>query len=135
MYSFLPVGARVDPEVGRFFGSSGRVDLWISDAKWAIKILCNYNAVEEHAGRFQTTYSMLPIKEYIVLNFVQEQDVSLQHLTVPGTETSTKQVWHVHWSPMANHIVLRGRTAAWQQLPVHQNPLSIAMPVTGSSDI
>ncbi|KAG6889228.1 hypothetical protein C0992_005923 [Termitomyces sp. T32_za158] len=132
MPSFLPIGARVDPEVGRFYGSTGRVDLWISDAKWAIEILRNHNAIEEHADRFQTTYSMLPINEYIVLNFVQEKDALLQDLNIPRNETSIKRVWHVHWSPMANHIVLRGRIAGIERLPVHQNPPSIA--VTGPFD-
>ncbi|KAG6893592.1 hypothetical protein C0992_009405 [Termitomyces sp. T32_za158] len=129
MPSYLPREQWVDPEVGRFFGSTGGVDLWIWPANWAIELSHNYNAVGAHVDRFSTTDSHLPITNHIVLNFVEEQDPTLQHLTIRELtrqqEQDQENVWHIHWSPRARHIVLRRNTNPRQELPILEKPLAI----------
>ncbi|KAG6883888.1 hypothetical protein C0992_007534 [Termitomyces sp. T32_za158] len=129
MPSHLPLTQQLDPEVGRFFGPRGRVDLWIRPANWAIEIWRDYNAVQAHVvdRRSSTAHSSLPVERYIVLNFVQERDCSLQRLTkgisLQRQQQDRRDVWHVHWSPRARGIVLRRNTGDEERLPVYETPL------------
>ncbi|KAG6874666.1 hypothetical protein C0992_007054 [Termitomyces sp. T32_za158] len=131
MPSYLPLQQQVDPEVGRFFGPRGRVDLWIRPANWAIEIWRDYNAVQNDVDRRSSTaHSSLPVERHVVLNFVQERDCSLQRLTKRGVSLQEQQeqqdrrdVWHVHWSPRARGVVLRRNTGDEERLPVHETPL------------
>ncbi|KAG6888327.1 hypothetical protein C0992_008827 [Termitomyces sp. T32_za158] len=128
MPSYLPIDHHVDPEVGQCFGSTGRFDLWIWPAKWAIEIFCNYDAIKARVDRSSSTYSPLPIEKRIVLNFVQEQDQSLKLLTIRNLsqqqQQDQKDVWHIHWSPRAQQIVLRINNAM-ERLPILENALDI----------
>ncbi|KYQ93722.1 hypothetical protein DLAC_05111 [Tieghemostelium lacteum] len=63
----------ISSNVGKFFGSTGEVDLYInSDLQWAIEIIGDGIQIEEHMLRFLPTgiYGAdLPIKQWVVLDF------------------------------------------------------------------
>uniref|UniRef100_A0A7S0RE04 Uncharacterized protein n=1 Tax=Chlamydomonas leiostraca TaxID=1034604 RepID=A0A7S0RE04_9CHLO len=76
--SYLPSGTRVAPDVGAVFGSSGRVDFWVSFSEdevergWAVELLCSGAAAAEHAARFTApggSYASLPHNKWAVVDF------------------------------------------------------------------
>jgi len=60
----------VSPDVGKVFGSEGFLDFYVNDIKqWGIELTRDGNNLEEHAERPQGIYSLIDMKEYVVLDF------------------------------------------------------------------
>ncbi|PLN74690.1 hypothetical protein BDW42DRAFT_181882 [Aspergillus taichungensis] len=82
---FCDVAGRGVPISSEWSGtSSGRVDFWIPEKKWAIELLRDYNRLEDHLRRFKnggTYYNWLEsraVVDYIVINCATTRPTTAQ---------------------------------------------------------
>ena len=98
---------RVSADVGRHFNSSGYVDFYIGQARWAIEITRNSNKLEEYIHRFHTDsiYAMIPMNAWLVADFVQKNN--LQNVeNDPAPVGDRENVWTVYWCYDSHYIRL-----------------------------
>ena len=70
-------------DVGKLFGSPGALDFYInSKYQWAIELVRQSDRLQEHLDRFSDTgmYKDIPIKDYVLLNFVSKPDMGVAKL-------------------------------------------------------
>jgi hypothetical protein len=53
IYSCLPYGIHLSPDVGHVFEVDGFIDFYITELQWAIELLIDGNDLKEHYERFQ----------------------------------------------------------------------------------
>jgi len=67
-------------DVGAVFGSAGALDFYIdTDLQWGIELLRDSDRLQQHQERFTTRtgiYSMIPLKDWVLLNFVERVDLA-----------------------------------------------------------
>ena len=62
----------INPDVGRTFGSTGFLDLYVNnDLKWGIELVRDGFKLQEHFNRFDAggIYKKIPFHRWIVLDF------------------------------------------------------------------
>lgn len=68
----LPAEFHISPDVGRLFGTEGKVDFYVNGVKrWLVELTRNGDRLQEHAKRFDPKglYGTIPYKERAILDF------------------------------------------------------------------
>lgn len=97
---------KVCPDVGRIFGSTGYLDLYINhDLKWGIELLRDGIKLEEHIDRFNKIngiYHDIPMNQWIILDFNRKNKVK-KNLLIDQIHSN---VWKILYSEENSLTVL-----------------------------
>lgn len=103
------------PDVGYKWKSDGYLDFYIDSGEfqWGIEILRNSVQLVQHCNRKDEIYSPIPMKAYVVLNFVELRSGSpSEHLhKIPQPKLEEQEI-RVIWTPRETHFVVL--QAGWE---------------------
>ena len=96
------------PDVGYKWKPDGYLDFYIdSNKKWGIEILRNSDKLKQHCDRKDQIYSSIPMKAWVVLNFVELlSGIPSENLyKTPHPKLEEHEI-RVVWSPRKKHFVV-----------------------------